>query len=83
MRRTGRWQAIHRQAQGLTALGVFETLSTVVRDGKQGYLNDIPRVWTHAHKVCTRYQGLGPLAKLLEFAEASTMGVQRTVGYTF
>lgn len=72
------WMGLQRS---LKVLGIFARLA--LRDGKQGYLNDIPRVWTHAHKVCTRYQGLGPLAKLLEFAEASTMGVQRTVGYTF
>ncbi|MDE2401290.1 MAG: phosphotransferase [Burkholderiales bacterium] len=72
------WMGLQRH---LKVLGIFARLA--LRDGKQGYLSDIPRVWTHAHKVCTRYQGLGPLAKLLEAAEASTMGIQRTVGYTF
>ena len=72
------WMGLQRH---LKVLGIFARLA--LRDGKHGYLADIPRVWTHAHKVCTRYQGLGPLAKLLEAAEASTMGIQRTVGYTF
>lgn len=72
------WMGLQRH---LKVLGIFARLA--LRDGKEGYLKDIPRVWTHAHKVCTRYQGLGPLAKILEAAEASTMGVQRTVGYTF
>jgi len=72
------WMGLQRH---LKVLGIFARLA--LRDGKQGYLNDIPRVWTYAHKVCTRYQGLGPLAKILESAEASTMGIQRQVGYTF
>ena len=72
------WMGLQRH---LKVLGIFARLA--LRDGKEGYLKDIPRVWTHAHKVCARYQGLGPLAKLLEEAEASTMGIQRTVGYTF
>lgn len=72
------WMGLQRH---LKVLGIFARLA--LRDGKRAYLEDIPRVWTHAHKVCTRYQGLGPLAKLLEAAEAQTMGVQRSVGYTF
>lgn len=72
------WMGLQRH---LKVLGIFARLA--LRDGKQGYLADIPRVWTYAHKVCTRYQGLGPLARILEDAEASTMGIQRQVGYTF
>jgi len=72
------WMGLQRH---LKVLGIFARLA--LRDGKQGYLADIPRVWTYAHKVCTRYQGLGPLARILEAAEASTMGIQRQVGYTF
>ncbi|RZI86451.1 MAG: aminoglycoside phosphotransferase [Rubrivivax sp.] len=72
------WMGLQRH---LKVLGIFARLA--LRDGKQAYLDDIPRVWTYAHKVCTRYQGLGPLAKILEQAEASTMGIQRQVGYTF
>ncbi len=72
------WMGLQRH---LKVLGIFARLA--LRDGKQQYLDDIPRVWQYAHKVCTRYQGLGPLAALLEAAEANTMGVTRQTGYTF
>jgi N-acetylmuramate 1-kinase len=72
------WMGLQRH---LKVLGIFARLA--LRDGKQQYLDDIPRVWQYAHKVCTRYQGLGPMAALLEAAEASTLGVTRQTGYTF
>lgn len=72
------WMGLQRQ---LKVLGIFARLS--LRDGKDGYLKDIPRVWAYAHKVSTRYQGLGPLSRLLEEAEAKTMGIERKAGYTF
>lgn len=72
------WMGLQRH---LKVLGIFARLA--IRDGKRGYLNDIPRVWTYAHKVCARYQGLGPLLRLLEQAEAANGGVQTQVGYTF
>lgn len=65
----------------LKVLGIFARLA--LRDGKRQYLDDIPRVWTYAHRVASRYQGLGPLARLLEQAEAAHGGVQTQVGYTF
>ena len=55
------WMGLQRQ---LKVLGIFCRLS--VRDGKPNYLNDIPRVLRTAISTCRRYQGLGPLAKLLE-----------------
>jgi aminoglycoside/choline kinase family phosphotransferase len=55
------WMGLQRQ---LKVLGIFCRLS--VRDGKQNYLNDIPLVLRTAISTCRRYQGLGPLAKLLE-----------------
>jgi len=72
------WMGLQRH---LKVLGIFARLA--LRDGKQQYLEDIPRVWRSAYQVCARYQGLGPLAALLEAAEASTLGVQRQTGYTF
>jgi aminoglycoside/choline kinase family phosphotransferase len=72
------WMGLQRH---LKVLGIFARLA--LRDGKQQYLDDIPRVWQYAHKVCTRYQGLGPLSALLEAAESATLGVQRQTGYTF
>ena len=55
------WMGLQRQ---LKVLGIFCRLN--VRDGKPNYLNDIPRVLHAAISTCRRYQGLGPLAKLLE-----------------
>jgi aminoglycoside/choline kinase family phosphotransferase len=72
------WMGLQRH---LKVLGIFARLA--IRDGKQQYLADIPRVWTFAHRVCSRYQGLGPLAHLLERAEAAHGGTQTQVGYTF
>ena len=72
------WMGLQRH---LKVLGIFARLA--IRDGKQQYLSDIPRVWTYAHRVASRYQGLGPLARLLEQAEAAHGGTQTQVGYTF
>ena len=72
------WMGLQRH---LKVLGIFARLA--LRDGKRAYLDDIPRVWTYAHRVCARYQGLGPLSRLLEKAEAAHGGVQTQVGYTF
>lgn len=72
------WMGLQRH---LKVLGIFARLA--LRDGKRQYLDDIPRVWQYAHRVCTRYNGLGPLAALLEAAEAGTLGIQRQTGYTF
>lgn len=68
------WMGLQRQ---LKVLGIFARLAH--RDGKRGYLDDIPRVWGYAHRVCMRYTGLGRLAQLLEAAA----GVSRTSGHTF
>lgn len=68
------WMGLQRH---LKVLGIFARLNH--RDGKAGYLADIPRVWRHAHRVAARYQGLGPLALLLE----RLAGTQRESGYTF
>lgn len=72
------WMGLQRH---LKVLGIFARLG--LRDGKRQYLDDIPRVWTFAHRVASRYQGLGPLAHLLERAEAAHGGTQTQVGYTF
>jgi len=72
------WMGLQRH---LKVLGIFARLG--LRDGKRQYLDDIPRVWTFAHRVASRYQGLGPLARLLEQAEIAHGGTQTQVGYTF
>jgi hypothetical protein len=48
----------------LKVLGIFARLHH--RDGKSNYLNDLPLVMRYTVSVARRYQGLGPLAKLLE-----------------
>ncbi len=68
------WMGLQRH---LKVLGIFARLSH--RDGKHGYLADLPRVWRHAHKVCMRYTALAPMARLLEQVE----GEQAQTGYTF
>lgn len=68
------WMGLQR---ALKVLGIFARLAH--RDGKHGYLDDIPRVWRYAHRVCVRYNGLGALARVLETAE----GANRQAGYTF
>ena len=55
------WMGLQRH---LKVLGIFCRLKH--RDGKARYANDLPRFFRYAHKVATRYQGLGPLARLLE-----------------
>lgn len=72
------WMGLQRH---LKVLGIFARLA--LRDGKRQYLDDVPRVWTYAHRVASRYQGLGPLARLLEEAEKANGGTQTQVGYTF
>jgi aminoglycoside/choline kinase family phosphotransferase len=61
----------------LKVLGIFARLYH--RDGKDAYLQHLPRVWRYAHRVCIRYRGLQPLALLLE----RLAGTQREAGYTF
>jgi N-acetylmuramate 1-kinase len=55
------WMGLQRH---LKVLGIFSRLKH--RDGKPKYSHDLPRFFTYAHKVATRYNGLGPLARLLE-----------------
>jgi N-acetylmuramate 1-kinase len=58
------WMGLQRH---LKVLGIFARLS--IRDGKHGYLENLPLVWRYAHRAASRYQGLGPLALLLERLE--------------
>jgi N-acetylmuramate 1-kinase len=61
----------------LKVLGIFARLS--IRDGKHGYLQDIPLVLAYAQKVAERYDELGPLARLLQRAS----GAVPQTHYTF
>jgi N-acetylmuramate 1-kinase len=55
------WMGLQRH---LKVLGIFCRLKH--RDGKPGYSADLPRFFNYAHKVAVRYEGFGPLARLLE-----------------
>jgi len=55
------WMGLQRH---LKVLGIFSRLKH--RDGKPKYCEDLPRFFAYAHKVAVRYNGLGPLAHLLE-----------------
>jgi len=68
------WMGVQRQ---LKVLGIFARLAH--RDGKRGYIADMPRVMGYLRGACARYQGLGPLLHLLDELEARTP----VVGYSF
>ncbi len=55
------WMGVQRH---LKVLGIFARLYH--RDGKDGYLKDIPRVLMYLRKACHRYDGLHPLLRLLD-----------------
>jgi len=68
------WMGAQRH---LKILGIFARLFH--RDGKDGYLKDMPLVAKYLRHTCERYRGLGPLRKLLD--ELENRAVQ--VGYSF
>lgn len=61
----------------LKVLGIFARLCH--RDGKDGYLKDLPRVMKHLLQTALRYRDLAPLARLLQRLE----GITPKTGYTF
>lgn len=61
----------------LKVLGIFARLYH--RDGKDGYLNDLPLVMEYTRKTAHRYKELMPLIRLLDALEGSAP----KVGYTF
>jgi aminoglycoside/choline kinase family phosphotransferase len=68
------WMGAQRQ---IKVLGIFSRLCH--RDGKDGYLNDMPRVMAYLRRTCERYLELRPLARLLDQLENRSTDV----GYTF
>ncbi len=68
------WMGAQRH---IKVLGIFARLSH--RDGKDGYIKDMPLVMDYLRKVCERYIELRPLLKLLNQLGNS----QPQVGYTF
>jgi N-acetylmuramate 1-kinase len=68
------WMGAQRH---LKVLGIFARLYH--RDGKDGYLRDMPLVMDYLRRVCARYIELKPLLRLLNQFE----DIQPQVGYTF
>lgn len=55
------WMGVQRH---IKVLGIFARLYH--RDGKDGYLQDMPLVMNYLRKTCERYGELKPLLRLLE-----------------
>jgi N-acetylmuramate 1-kinase len=68
------WMGAQRH---IKVLGIFARLYH--RDGKDGYLNDMPLVMHYLRKVCERYDELKPLLFLLDALQDR----QPQAGYTF
>jgi aminoglycoside/choline kinase family phosphotransferase len=68
------WMGAQRQ---LKVLGIFARLC--YRDGKDGYLKDMPRVLAYLRQTCERYLELRPLARLIDQLENRRI----EVGFTF
>ena len=68
------WMGVQRH---IKVLGIFARLCH--RDGKDGYLKDMPLVMDYLRRTCERYPELAPMAHLLDDLENR----QAQVGYTF
>jgi len=68
------WMGVQRH---LKVLGIFARLHH--RDGKDGYLKDLPLVMDYLRRACERYIDLKPLLRLLDQLEAR----KPDVGFTF
>jgi hypothetical protein len=68
------WMGVQRH---IKVLGIFARLYH--RDGKEGYLKDMPLVMDYLRRACARYIDLKPLLNLLDVLEQK----QPTIGYTF
>ncbi len=68
------WMGAQRH---IKVLGIFARLYH--RDGKDGYLKDIPLVMDYLRRVCDRYIELKPFLRLLD----ELAGVEYKPGYTF
>ncbi len=59
-----RWFDLMGVQRHLKAIGIFARLN--IRDGKPGYLNDIPRTLGYVREVSARYADLRPLSEFIE-----------------
>lgn len=68
------WMGVQRH---IKVLGIFARLCH--RDGKDGYLKEMPLVMDYLRRACARYIELRPMLRLLDRIERN----QPQVGYTF
>ena len=68
------WMGVQRH---IKVLGIFARLCH--RDGKDGYLKDMPLVMKYLRHAADRYRELGPFLKLLDELENRST----EIGYTF
>ena len=68
------WMGVQRH---IKVLGIFARLYH--RDGKDGYLKDMPLVLDYLRRTCARYDGLTPLLRLLD----KVHGTEVQTGMTF
>jgi aminoglycoside/choline kinase family phosphotransferase len=68
------WMGVQRH---IKVLGIFARLYH--RDGKDGYLKDMPLVFDYLHRACVRYIDLKPLLNLLDELQPRN----EQTGYTF
>jgi hypothetical protein len=68
------WMGVQRH---IKVLGIFARLYH--RDGKDGYLKDMPLVARYVRAACERYRDLAPLLRLLDLVEDR----RADAGYTF
>lgn len=68
------WMGVQRH---IKVLGIFARLCH--RDGKDGYLKNMPLVMHYLRQACGRYNGLGDFLRLLDAIE----GKSAQVGYSF
>jgi aminoglycoside/choline kinase family phosphotransferase len=68
------WMGVQRH---IKVLGIFARLYH--RDGKDGYLKDMPLVARYLRAACERYRDLAPLLRLLDIVDNR----QAEPGYTF
>ena len=68
------WMGMQRH---IKVLGIFARLYH--RDGKAGYLKDMPLVLGYLRSACERYRALGPMLQLLD----ELHGSEQSIGYTF
>jgi len=64
------WMGVQRQ---LKVLGIFARLKH--RDGKAGYVDDMPLVMRYLRRACARYRELDALSALLEALDQGAGGV--------